>query len=229
MRVQESSTYNRLLAAAAKLFAQQGFDGTTTRQIVAEAGSSLSSLQIHFKSKESLYCAVMKETQEIFYALNAPILSEIDEAEKQGFLDESTAWDYIVQLTGQIIEWAFKDEYANEILLVNRELLYPSGLFESLPDYTQRLYQYYEKLFERYTGKEDTFWAKILSFSVITSLFDYANYPHVLGHVLGCDMKLPENKLRAKAYAKQYTLSSIRANLNLYKRQGNDRNKTEEE
>ena len=68
-----------------------------------------------------------------------------------------------------------------------------------------------------YVGEKNTFWAKMLSFSVITSLFDYANYPHVLGQVLGCDMKLPENKQKAKAYAKQYSLSAIRANLNMYK------------
>lgn len=222
MRVQDSSTYDRLLEAAAKLFALQGFDGTTTRQIVKEAGSSLSSLQIHFKSKESLYRAVMAKTQERFYALNEPVLNEIDELEKQGFLDEDSAWNLIVELTGQIVEWAFMSEYTNEILLINRELLQPSGQFDTLPESIYRLYRYYEKLFEIYAGEKDTFWAKMLSFSVITSLFDYANYPHVLGQVLGCDMKLPENKQKAKAYAKQYTLSAVRANLNMYKKQKDD-------
>ncbi len=217
MRVQDSSTYDRLLTAAAKLFALQGFAGTTTRQIVKEAGSSLSSLQIHFKSKESLYRAVMEKTQDSFYSLNEPVLNEIDELEKQGFLDENSAWDLIVEFTGQIVEWAFMSEYTNEILLINRELLQPSGQFETLPGAIRRLYQYYEKLFGVYVGEKNTFWAKMLSFSVITSLFDYANYPHVLGQVLGCDMKLPENKQKAKAYAKQYSLSAIRANLNMYK------------
>lgn len=219
MRVQDSSAYDRLLAAAAKLFATQGFDGTTTRQIVKEAGSSLSSLQIHFKSKESLYQAVIEKTQERFYALNEPVLSEIDELEKQGFLDEDSAWDLIVEFTGKIVEWAFMSEFTYEIQLINRELLYLSGEFDTLPDAIRRLFQYYEKLFEVYAGEKNTFWAKMLSFSVITSLFDYANYPHVLGQVLGCDMNLPKNRQKAKAYAKQYSLASIRGNLNIYKRQ----------
>ena len=159
----------------------------------------------------------MEKTQDSFYSLNEPVLNEIDELEKQGFLDENSAWDLIVEFTGQIVEWAFMSEYTNEILLINRELLQPSGQFETLPGAIRRLYQYYEKLFEVYVGEKNTFWAKMLSFSVITSLFDYANYPHVLGQVLGCDMKLPENKQKAKAYAKQYSLSAIRANLNMYK------------
>lgn len=222
MRVQDASTYDRLLEAAAKLFALQGFDGTTTRQIVKEAGSSLSSLQIHFQSKESLYQAVMEKTQDRFYALNEPVLNEINELEEQGFLDEDSAWNLIVELTGQIVEWAFMSEYRNEILLINRELLQPSGQSGILPKSMYRLYRYYEKLFEVYAGEKNTFWARMLSFSVITSLFDYANYPHVLGQVLGCDMELPENKQKAKAYAKQYTLTSIRANLNMYKKQKAD-------
>ena len=157
MRVQDSSTYDRLLAVAARLFALQGFDGTTTRQIVKEAGSSLSSLQIHFKSKESLYRAVMEKTQDSFYALNEPVLNEIDERETQGILDEDSAGDLIVEFTGQIVEWAFMSEYTNEILLINRELLQPSGQFDTLPDAIHRLYHYYKKLFEVYVGEKNTF------------------------------------------------------------------------
>lgn len=227
MRVQDSSAYDRLLEAAAKLFAQQGFAGTTTRQIVKEAGSSLSSLQIHFKSKESLYQAVMQKTQDRFCQLHEPILRQIDELEEQGFLDEDAAWNLIVELTGLIVEWAFTSELRNEILLINRELLLPSGQFDELPDIIRRLYQYYQKLFETYAGEKDAFWARMLSFSVVTALFDYANYPHLLGQVLRCDMSLPENEQRAKAYAKQYTLSLIRANLSAHRRQKNEENRKE--
>lgn len=216
MRVQDEAVCDRLLAAAAKLFALQGFAGTTTRQIVAEAGSSLSSLQIYFKSKESLYKAVIEKTLDTFFLMNAPVLKEIDEVESQGLLDGDSAWNLIVELTGQVAECAFLTEYSNEILLINRELLQPSGLFEELPDSLRKLYHYYEKLFEKYTGEKNTFRIKALSFSVVTSMFDYANYPHVLGQLLGCDMDKPENKQKIKVYMKQYLLSSIRANLNLY-------------
>ena len=219
MRVKDESAYDRILAAAAKLFAARGYEGTTTRQIVAEAGASLSSLQTYFQSKESLYREVLKKTQDNFYTINAPVLEEIDEVERQGLLDADAAWDLLVQLVGQTVEWAFMTEYANEILLINRELLQPSGIYEPLQEVSNRLYQYYQMLFERCVGEQDTYWAKALSFSVITSAFDYANYPKMLGEVLGCDMSLPENRQKAKIYAKQYMMTSIRANLNVYKQE----------
>ena len=74
MRERDETTYERLMQSAAKLFALKGFDGVTTRQIVADAGSSLSSLQTHFQSKESLYQAVIERTLNTFYRLNAQVL-----------------------------------------------------------------------------------------------------------------------------------------------------------
>lgn len=55
MKKSEESAYERILTAAVKLFATEGYAGTTTRQIVARANASLASLQLHFKSKENLY------------------------------------------------------------------------------------------------------------------------------------------------------------------------------
>lgn len=219
MREKDKSAYEKIMVSAAKLFAQNGYKGTTTRQIVADAGSSLSSLQNHFESKESLYRSVMIRTHDVFYKLNQPVFSAIGEMEEQGVLDENTAWNLIVELTGLIVEWAFTEEYRNEILLINGEFLHPSGVFDDMPDVILRLFRYYIKLFEKYTGKKDAYWAKILSFTVVTSLFDYANYPHILGRLLECDMNLPENRQKSKVYAKQHTLSFIRASLNAYRQE----------
>lgn len=217
MEAQNNSAYERVLAAAAKLFATKGYDGTTTREIVKEAGSSLSAIQIYFKSKDCLYQAALERTLQLFYKLNAPVLNEIDEVERQGMLNEDSAWDLIVQLTGQVAEWVFCEDYSYEILLINRELLQPSPMFEELPQSLLGLYLYYEKLFIAYAGVGDAMWAKALSFSIVTSLFDYGNYPHILGQILGCDVKSPEITPRIKTNMKQYLLLSIRTYLNLRK------------
>lgn len=51
---------SRLLAAAAELFAAQGYDGTTIRDVVARAGTNLNAVNYHFGGKEGLYGAVMQ-------------------------------------------------------------------------------------------------------------------------------------------------------------------------
>lgn len=54
----------RLLAAAAELFAEHGYAGTTVRDVVARAGTNLNAVNYHFGSKEQLYAAVMRHLAE---------------------------------------------------------------------------------------------------------------------------------------------------------------------
>ena len=55
-----------LLAAAAALFAELGYDAVTTRQILERAGVEAPSLYHHFGSKLGLYRAVLAESSEPF-------------------------------------------------------------------------------------------------------------------------------------------------------------------
>jgi AcrR family transcriptional regulator len=50
-----------LLAAAARLFRQQGFDATSTRDIATAAGMRSGSPFYHFENKQALLAAVMRE------------------------------------------------------------------------------------------------------------------------------------------------------------------------
>jgi AcrR family transcriptional regulator len=54
-------TRERLLDVAEKLFAQNGFDAVSVRQITAMAGSHLSAVNYHFGSKKNLYLSVFQE------------------------------------------------------------------------------------------------------------------------------------------------------------------------
>jgi AcrR family transcriptional regulator len=54
-----SGTHQRLLAAAARVFARDGLDGATTREIAREAGLNEVTLFRHFQTKERLLAAVI--------------------------------------------------------------------------------------------------------------------------------------------------------------------------
>lgn len=74
-------TRDRILDAAERLFAQNGFDLTTLRALTAEAGVNLAAVHYHFGSKERLFEAVLVRLVD---PVNAERLARLDRAEAQG-------------------------------------------------------------------------------------------------------------------------------------------------
>lgn len=75
---QSRETRERILAAAERLFARHGFDGTTTRALTREAEVNLAAVNYHFGSKEGLLEAVFRNC---FEPINRERLRLLDEAE----------------------------------------------------------------------------------------------------------------------------------------------------
>jgi AcrR family transcriptional regulator len=57
----KSATRERILAASAKLFARNGWDGATTRDIAVASGIATGTLFNYFQSKEAVVAALMAE------------------------------------------------------------------------------------------------------------------------------------------------------------------------
>jgi TetR/AcrR family transcriptional regulator, regulator of cefoperazone and chloramphenicol sensitivity len=55
-----ASTRERILAAAGRLFARQGFQPTTVQQICRQAGANIAAVNYHFGGKGELYLAVWR-------------------------------------------------------------------------------------------------------------------------------------------------------------------------
>jgi len=55
-----ADTKTQILDAAEKLFARQGFEATSLRAIIADAGVNLAAIHYHFRSKEGLVRAVLR-------------------------------------------------------------------------------------------------------------------------------------------------------------------------
>ncbi len=112
----------RLLQASVKLFAKQSYGQTTTRQIAAEAGSSLSMLKLHFDSKENLYRKVLERVIDVFAIQNFSLFAEILEARNQGNTEKAVLWDFIERLTVLLVDITHDPRYKNEVLLLNQQL-----------------------------------------------------------------------------------------------------------
>ncbi|PZM50707.1 hypothetical protein DKP91_18155 [Enterococcus faecium] len=73
-------TPEAVLDAAEMLFARQGHEATSMRQITALAGVNLAAVNYHFGSKEGLVQAVLKRR---LGALNQERLNQLEQLERQ--------------------------------------------------------------------------------------------------------------------------------------------------
>ena len=71
----DTSTEDRIKAAARKVFHQKGYAGTRTRDIAEEAGINHAMLNYYFRSKEKLFGIVMMETMAQFFKGVSDILN----------------------------------------------------------------------------------------------------------------------------------------------------------
>lgn len=77
----------KIMLAGSKLFAKQGFEGTSTRDIAKESGVNLSLISYYFGGKEGLYQTVLNESAEQFKVRIVAMVSEFDtdSLTKEGF------------------------------------------------------------------------------------------------------------------------------------------------
>jgi len=92
-------TRERILAAAQKLFAEKGFEGTSVRDITTAAGCNVASVNYHFGGKDSLYLEAFRSLltllrdhrlgvlDELLVRSPAPTLEAFLESFARGFLD----------------------------------------------------------------------------------------------------------------------------------------------
>lgn len=198
----------RLLLSAVKLFAEQPYDATTTRQIATEAGSSISMLNLHFGSKENLYRKALEHVIDVFALQNITLFGEIIDARNQAKLSPESIWEYIERLTTVLLDITHDPRYKNEVLLLNRELQNWEHGFQYVEPILIFYYNYV-LLFEAYTGApEGSLWAKELSFATVTGVFRNACYPTLREHLLGDSSE--KSRQEAMEDARKYHLYAIK-------------------
>ena len=57
-----------IIRAAARLFAEQGYEGTTTLQIANEAGVTEPLIYYHFKGKDDLFSHILEKSFEEYFS-----------------------------------------------------------------------------------------------------------------------------------------------------------------
>src|SRR5262245_1425083 len=114
------ATREKIIKAASRAFAREGYEGAGIRTIVADAGVNQAAINYHFGSKEGLYRAVLQA------ALRA-LMSDDGAAESAGKRSRKAALRRFVRR--QLRPMTARDELSDYVRIFNWETLKPSPVF----------------------------------------------------------------------------------------------------
>lgn len=143
-----TSTRETILDTAEALFAQQGHEATSMRQITGAAGVNLASVNYHFGSKESLVHAVLKRRLEV---LNRERMRLLDELEAQSGGKPLKPSQIVDAFFGTLLRLAADPAQAGSTFLplLERTMTDPADFIRALfaEEYTDVLDRYRNALF----------------------------------------------------------------------------------
>ena len=114
-------TRGKIIKAAVRIFADEGYDGASIRHIVARADVNQAAINYHFGGKEGLYRAVLQE------ALKALLRENVATAQAPANLAREAALLAFVRL--QLRPMLARDELSLYLRIFNWETVRPSPAF----------------------------------------------------------------------------------------------------
>jgi TetR/AcrR family transcriptional regulator, regulator of cefoperazone and chloramphenicol sensitivity len=125
-------TRTALVRAALKLFGRQGFDGTSTRQIAAEAQANIGSIAYHFGGKEGLRAAAADYIVETIQTIAGQALGSAQAAAAN---DPDAARLLLFGALERMVGFIVAQPQAGEIVqFVLRELSHPTAALDRIYD-----------------------------------------------------------------------------------------------
>ena len=146
----------RLILAGIEIFAEYGFNGTTTRMLADRAEANLSAIPYYFRSKEGLYLATVEYIADVLGTQLDPFLAKIQEMADQN-LDAETARTLLQEGLATMVAVMCGDPATmpfSQIIL--REQMAPSDAFDVIfPRVMNRILNAFALLIAAITGESD--------------------------------------------------------------------------
>jgi AcrR family transcriptional regulator len=132
----------RLLLAALKLFAEQGFGKTSTREIAEAAGVNLASISYYFGDKAGLYRATFSALCDVATANHVTTFAATAQQSGEAIITQNECFAQLLALPTEQALTLFFSQFLNSLLqeetarqvkrLHVREMLEPTGMLEAI-------------------------------------------------------------------------------------------------
>lgn len=158
----------RLIRAGIEIFAENGFNATTTRMLADKAQVNLSAIPYYFKTKEGLYLAAVEHIADQLGALLDPFLARIADRSAPG-LEATPARALLGEGLATMVAVMCGDPATlpfSKIIL--REQMAPTAAFDLIyPKVMERILTAFAALVAAATGEKDARRCNLQSFLLI--------------------------------------------------------------
>lgn len=127
-------TRGALVRAALKLFGQQGFDGTSTREIAAEAKANIGSIAYHFGGKEGLRLAAADFIVDTIQAVATQAMGTAGSFPEKNLTAEAAEQQLFAALDRMLAFIIARPEAGEIVQFVLRELSHPTAALDRIYD-----------------------------------------------------------------------------------------------
>lgn len=130
------NTRDRLIKVAMEMFAEQGFDKTSVRELAKKADANIAAINYHFGGKEGLYQAVLEYIVNYMDSWAMPLVKAYESflQEQNGKYEMNKTINWIEEFIDTFITRAFESYESNILLhkIIVREQLKPSLGFSKI-------------------------------------------------------------------------------------------------
>jgi TetR/AcrR family transcriptional regulator, regulator of cefoperazone and chloramphenicol sensitivity len=124
------NTREALVQTAMQIFARDGYDAASTRNIANEAGVNQALISYHFRTKFGLYIAVFEHIVKIMQTRLGPKLEILRQLINQNNIDNEIIINALMAFSDNAIEILVSDEMTNKAKLILREQQSPTAAFD---------------------------------------------------------------------------------------------------
>ena len=201
---EESSSIERILSEATRLFAEAGYEGVSTRQIGTATGLNISTINHHVGSKRQLYLRVI----ESLYEKEEQLVNEIVDAIDDSIIaDKERFYAALANLIDRLLGFAH-DNPDRQRLYVQRWLEPADELKDREVELTLRLYRRLAKILKR--GQEHGVVRDSLDLGYFLRSFDFMMFSYFTSgafnwRLLRADPHQKTNLDKFKNYLLDYT------------------------
>lgn len=202
---------DKIIESSIKLFANHGYEATTTRMIANDAEVSLSAIAFYFKTKENLYKDTLSNVADRISDYYSELNEKIEKLYENYYINPNEAWEIICEMIDYQIDISIDRKNPDYIDLLHCEQTHNIDNYTPISNaIIDKSENNLSKLIMAYTENTNLKWAEVISRSIIGGIMSFTEHAIYTENILSNGNINLENDWLKKVL-REFSLNSIKS------------------